>query len=355
MAACLVAATALVGWWRLAEQKMPAAIAGLVALLIGYATLVRGNAVFATVPLALALAGWPGLRHRWQRGLAMLAGVVAVLAAGPLINQRLLGAEATHTDRALLVYDIAGIAHLGGLATMPGIAADGWREAERRGCYTPFFWNPYGEPAQCGWIADRLAFSAGDGPSLGRTWLGLILQHPLAYAEHRLGHFNSNQRFLVGWGERDAIPPTEPEPNAYGLGARSNAIGRGLIALARLAVLTPLGWPIVWLTAGIGLLAALRTTSAAGRLAQALALSAVAMSASYAVVSLASDLRYHLWSMVAVALALVIGWPAVTPRLRMTAIVLPVLAISALALTARFVAPPVTMPLPVAIVPPGLH
>ena len=63
MAACLVAACGLAAPALLDQRPIAGWRAGLVALLIGYATLVRGNAFFATVPLALALWRWAGVRR----------------------------------------------------------------------------------------------------------------------------------------------------------------------------------------------------------------------------------------------------------------------------------------------------
>lgn len=66
----------------------------------------------------------------------------------------------------------------------------------------------------------------------------------------------------------------------------------------------------------IGLATVARAEDAAERLAAALFVSALAQEASFALVSIASDLRYHLWSMTAVALGWILvgrgprGWPA---------------------------------------------
>jgi hypothetical protein len=71
--------------------------------------------------------------------------------------------------------------------------------------------------------------------------------------------------------------------------------------------LSPLGWPFAWLVVAGGLVwAGGRSSDPQARLGRALALSALCMSASYGLVSIASDLRYHLWSMVAGALALIL-------------------------------------------------
>jgi hypothetical protein len=308
MACCLVAAAGITAHWRLQDRPVPRWGKAAILLLIAYATLVRGNAVFATVPFALALFDWGGVRRPAVRvGMGVLL-VGAVLGLSGLVNHRLLGAEPSHVERSLPLYDLAGIAHFGGLETLPGLAPGQWREAERRGCYTPYFWNPYGEPAECDFIGETLALSDGKGAGIMRVWASEVARHPIAYARHRIGHLNANLRFWVAPDEGDAIPPRNSEPNTIGLGAPPTAAGVALIDAAAVMAASPPGWPILWLVLAIGLLWASAGAARSGQaaLGRALAVSAACMSASFAFVSIASDLRYHLWSMVAAALALVL-------------------------------------------------
>ena len=66
----------------------------------------------------------------------------------------------------------------------------------------------------------------------------------------------------------------------------------------------PVGWPIVWIViAFANLPAAASRRDGSGMLAAALLVSALSLESSFAVLSIASDLRYHLWAMVATATA----------------------------------------------------
>lgn len=307
MACCLVGATGLVAHWRLKERPVPPWAIAVAILLIGYATLVRGNAAFATIPFALALFDWPRLPRGWHKATAMIALIGAVLILNPLLDRYVFRAEHTGVENSLPLYDVAGIAHKAHLASLPGLDAQGWAMAERKGCYTPFFWNPYGEDSQCGFVGDAVIFDHLDDRRMMGEWAKLVAAHPLAYAAHRIGHLNSNLRFWVGPGEPDADPPADSEPNGDGLGARANPGGQVLVTAAHVMAVSPPGWPIAWLVVSAGLLWA--SAGLAGpqvRLGRALAGSALCMSASFAFVSIASDLRYHLWSMVAAALALIL-------------------------------------------------
>jgi len=301
MLGALLAAIGLVGWWRLSVRPMPMPAIVAVALLLAYATLVRANAVFAIVPLVVMLAPRP--MRLWQRGLAIIAGVLAVLAMTPSINHGLLGAEETKVTRTLPIFDLAGMAHFS--ATADGLLPAERVLIERRHCYQPYFWDPLGDDRRCGSIAQRLDFVPAR--TLVTLWLGSALCHPIAYLEHRLAHLNSTDRLLVPLGRPDAAPPRRSEPNDLGLaspGSAASAIARAGGWLAE----TPLGWPIMWIVvAATGLLIALgRPKSPLRDLALALAVSALTLEASFAVVSIASDLRYHLWPMMAAALMTVL-------------------------------------------------
>ena len=307
MACCLVGAVGLVAHWRFDGRRMPRWASLLAILLIAYATLVRGNAAFATIPFALALFDWPRLSRAWHKAAAVAVLIAAVFILNPLLNRYVFRAEHTGVENSLPLYDMAGIAHKAHLATLPGLDAQGWAMAEEKGCYTPFFWNPYGEDSECGYVGDAVIFDHLDDRRMMAEWAKLVAAHPLAYVEHRAGHLNSNLRFWVGPNEPDADPPADSEPNNDGLGARANPGGQGLVTAAHLMAASPLGWPVAWLVVSAGLLWASRgQTDPQARLGRALALSALCMSASFAFVSIASDLRYHLWSMVAAALALIL-------------------------------------------------
>lgn len=341
LAASLVLATGVVAHWRLAGRALPRWAVAAVAILILYASFTRGNSAFATVPLALGLWGWGGARRPTIKTGMMLAGVALIVGVSPLVNRTLLGAEDSGVARALPLYDITGIAVHAPLASLPGIAPFEWGEARQRDCYTPYFWNPYGEPTQCDWIGRKVAFDPGPGDHINRLWLTLLLAHPVAYAEHRLVHLNSNLRFIVGTREPDAVPPATSEKNEYGLGAPASEPAKWLLTGALWVVKTPLGWPVVWLVLSLGLVWAARDAeSAQARLGRALAASAAVMSGSYALVSIASDLRYHLWSMVAGALALALLADArAVPRARLRLLVAPAVAVALVALVARYTAP----------------
>jgi hypothetical protein len=303
MLGAMLAGVGIVAWWRLRGRRLPVAALAGVAVLLGYATLVRANAVFACVPLAVMLFGparW------WLRGVLCIAGIGAVLVLAPTVNHRLLGAAASGVERTEAFYDLAGIAVRdpdGAIGLTPAEA----RVILARHCVKPLFWDPLGEDTRCGPVLERL--HGDDAGQLYRWLVEAIVRHPLAYVAHRLGHLNSTERWLVPAHWPSAAPPAKSEPNDEGLhspGAAAQAWQRAAQVMAE----TPLGWPIAWVMVAVtGLVVGIRRGAGRSRdLALALFVSALALEASFAVLSIASDLRYHLWPMVATALGCVLLW-----------------------------------------------
>ncbi|MDO7844411.1 hypothetical protein [Sphingomonas immobilis] len=313
MLGAMLSAVGLVAWCRLPGQRVPVAAGVGAAVLLAYAMLVRTNAVFAVVPLGVLLLpgrdGWWG--RWWGRAFAIGVGVAAVLAVSPAINHRLLAAQVTGVTHTLPLFDLAGIAHFGGAVLTP---EDRALIAEKR-CYQPFFWDPLGSPSRCGVIAAR--YEGDRSGALHRAWIDAILLHPVAYARHRLAHLNATLRWIVPAGWTSAAPPAGSEPNNAGL-ASPAPVARTLAAAGGWMAETALGWPIVWIVvAGIVLAAAQgRRRTPLGDLAVVLAVSALALEASFAVVSIASDLRYHLWPMIASLLAAILLAAEAMPKRR---------------------------------------
>ncbi|MCU6453806.1 hypothetical protein LPN01_06925 [Sphingomonas sp. A2-49] len=313
----LLGAVGIVGWWRLRDRPVPPAGRALIVPLLVYAVLVRANAVFAVVPLAAMLVHRP---RRWSLRLGIaLAGIVLAIGVSGPINHRLFGGAPSGVERTQAIYDLAGI----GVRTrdprvgMPAAALAGMAA---KGCVRPFFWDPLGEPARCAAEVDGLR--AMPVAQLYGTLAAAIVRHPLAYAAHRLAHLNSTGRWLVPLHWFGAAPPEGSEANDFGFGAPGPAAWYWQ-RLAGWLVETPPGWPVLWLVlAAGGVAATIRARDAAGQLARALFVSALTLEASFAAISIASDLRYHVWTMAAVA----IGWVLVgsVPRSRLLRAVLAV-------------------------------
>jgi hypothetical protein len=300
MVAATTAAIGIVGWFRIAQRPLPVWATAAASVLLLYAGLLRANAVFAIVPLALALSGWLGIGGWKKRAAATLAAILLIIAVSPVVNHRLLGAQSTGIEKSLLVYDISGIAArtgAGAVALGPESIPTG--SAGKR-CYSPVEWDGLVAAGCPGAVLMNRPTAA-----VAQLWAVTILRHPLAYAIHRLAHFNATMRLFVPPFLPHAVSPVDSEPNVLGLGVRARPALELLHAVASRAAALPPGWPALWLALDlVALWAAARAASDPLRdLAFALSLSALAMGASFLAVSIASDLRYHMWTMLASMLA----------------------------------------------------
>ncbi|WP_239016870.1 hypothetical protein [Sphingomonas ginkgonis] len=307
MLGALVAASGLVGWHRLRSRRLPFWAVLIAMLLVGYATLVRSNAVFAAVPLAVLLLPL----ERWWVRLALIAGgSLLVIGITPTINGRIFHAEPTGVANSLPVYSLAAIADRTPASAVSLFSPEERQVIAAKHCVKSFFWDSLGEPEMCGGVVERVQ----DLPTatLYAALAAAIVRHPLAYAEHRLSHWNMSERWLVPPGLILATPPDTSEPNEVGLATPGAAAQWFQLGPARVEAGTPLGWPIVWTLVALLLLPVVwRGRTAAERLALALAGSALGLEASFLLVSISSDLRYHLWPMFAAALALLLAAPGI--------------------------------------------
>ena len=308
MAGALLVAAGLAGWAR-PGRRWPAA--GAAALLLAAATL-RFNAVPACLPLVAALLP---PRWRWPRAAAaMLVATLALAAALPLAN-RLLHARDSGVALSLAIYDLGGIARFSGADVLPPVPVPN-RVTVAAGCWSPVSWDSYSwwveRPCPVGFEQLRPAFAADGGWQ--RRWLAAVIAHPLAYARARMSHLACNLRASSCGGRLPGLS-LESDPNPFGFHVAPSRLRGAIDAVAVASLATPLGWPVCWLALAAACLAVRPWGPGLG---PPLGWSALLYGVSYGPLSVASEVRYHLWTMTAAALAAVLtlaARPAV-PRWR---------------------------------------
>lgn len=308
-AGALLLAAGLLSYAR-AEDRWPRVVAAIV--LVAAATL-RFNAVPACLPLlvALAPAGW---RRTWPRLIATaVVAVVPLLLALPLANAA-LRAERSGVELSLVIYDLGGIGRFSGTDAFPptGIANP---VAINHDCYSPVSWDSYAwwGPAPCaiGFQALRGPLATKQGPY--GWWASALAAHPTAYLAHRFTHFDRNTRFLVHDADLPGLS-LQSDPNPWQYRVAPNPARTVIASLATASLTTPLGWPACWIALAFALVVLRPSLASAGSadVAPALAWSALLYALSYLPLSVASEVRYHFWTIAAtgIAAALLLGQSA---------------------------------------------
>ena len=303
MAAALLAATGLVAW-RGESREWPLRLVAIA--LIALAAGLRFNAVPACAPLLVALFGEGARRTPLRLAASAVAVIVALALVMPVAN-RLIGAEKSGVELSLMIFDLGGVTEHSGVDVFPPMGVVDPVKVNDD-CYIAQKWDTYAP-----WAADLCplgfdpfrAWFARHGGSPAAWWIGAVLRHPIAYAHHRLAHWNINSRLLV---RTEITRPVEDRSidNTWGYQVTPNPVLKAADRLARYSALTPLGWPAVWMALALGVvLVCPRLPSRA--LTLPLALSALLYGLTYSVLSVASELRYYLWTMIATALATVLA------------------------------------------------
>ena len=276
----------------------------LVIALLLFASVLRFNAFLAALPLLVAVLPAAWWRTPLRLGAVSVVGTIILMIAMPIAN-RLVQAEPSGVELSLVIFDLGGITEHSGADAFPPLGVRDPVAVNHR-CYTPNKWDSYSwwvdPPCPIGFANVRAALAArGEHPYV--VLARAILAHPIAYAEHRLTHFNINSRFLLHQ-DTDRPVPNESIPNEWGYIVQSNPALRVIDRIAVISAATPLGWPIWWMAVAIGgLILSPRLPSRS--IVVPLLLSALLYGLGYLVFSVADEVRYHMWTMTGTLIGIV--------------------------------------------------
>ena len=336
-AGLLLSATGLLAW---RQSGAPRWFAGVAILLLIAASTLRFNALPATLPLLVAL-----LPIRWRdtpKHLALSAAIATIplVLAVPVVN-KLLHAEKSGVELSLLIYDLGGITENSGVDVFPKLDVDD-PVAVNHGCYSTISWDTYAwwaeDPCEIGFEEIR-DLTRRHGRNLYADWFRAVAAHPLAYAEHRLMHFNSNIR-LAPPVEQNLPAFAQSDPNPWHFHVPPKRLRDAIQAIVLWANDEPIGWPAFWMAVAAGVLI-LSPKLPSRQLLRPLALSSLLYGLGYLPVSVASEMRYHLWTMIAALIAAVVaasdiaaGAPVARRRLALAAT--PALLVTVIGMAWRF-------------------
>ncbi|CAN5170426.1 hypothetical protein BH10PSE16_BH10PSE16_06830 [soil metagenome] len=307
LVASWLAAVGLMFWFRVQRRPIPFAWWGAIAALLTYGTLVRTNAVFAIGPLLVYALAPPG----WLRSVRLIIAAMAIaIVAIPVTvqaNRWFFNPSATHPEQSLFLFDLMGMA---AYEKDPSLIEPRATLAARelRACYTPYWWDSLSPWGRCSAKVHRLN---GDNDKitegLALQWAQTILRHPAAYAAHRLKHFNSSLLFAVPLKHIRLTPEYRTDDPAI---APLEVVTSRDVQFDLLRK-NPFVWPVTWLVWGAFVLVFIRreNPSSMVQLARVLIVSALGYSCAYLVIGVATDMRYHYWSMIAILVASLLVLP----------------------------------------------
>jgi hypothetical protein len=287
------------------ERWVRIALSAISVALIFFAAALRLNAVVACVPLLLAALPSRLSSTKPRIAVAGVMAVVLLLAIGPAINAA-LEAEHTDVDLSLIIFDLGGITEHSGVDAFPDLGVRNPVAVNHR-CYDPTQWDSYSTWAQtpCPLGFERFQNAKDDdGFDPVTVWLTAIARHPLAYAEHRLEHFNIAAAFLVASGP-DFTAWSQSVDNPWGYKVRPNAVIAAVTRVTDAVARTPVGWPIFWMSIALAALV-VGLILGAQPVPIALATSSFLYGFSYIVLSVAVGMRYYVWTIIGAALAAIL-------------------------------------------------
>ncbi|MGH8474422.1 MAG: hypothetical protein ACRER2_01390 [Methylococcales bacterium] len=161
----------------------------LVLVLLLYGMGIRWNGLLAAPPL---LYWWLTLRYPGRsRRLYVLSTLIATFLSVLLIaqiNYKILRVEATSPWQIVILHDLAAIGCATGKNLVPSeYKNNGTNESQICAAYDPA-WN---DPLFAAFANPRppLHYNSAAASALPKIWLNAVLEHPLAYASHRMAYF----------------------------------------------------------------------------------------------------------------------------------------------------------------------
>jgi hypothetical protein len=281
------------------------AMTALSILAIFASAALRFNAFFACLPLLLAALPTPFTRTGPRLAATVIAATAALMMSGPAVAA-LVHAEKTGVDLSLIIFDLGGITEHAGVSQFPDLGVQNPVAVNHR-CYDPYEWDSYSDWAKkpCPLGFDRFqAFLDNEDVNARMLWVHAIASHPIAYAQHRLTHFNLSTWFIVPEGPAFTAW-SQSVPNPWGFHIRPNAIVSLVGGTADAAAATPLGLPFFWISVALAALIAGLATEMPTEV-RALAASAFLYGAAYLVVGVATGVRYYFWTFTGAALAVLV-------------------------------------------------
>jgi hypothetical protein len=299
MAVAFISAFSICFFYRVRGLKIPFTYLIIAMGLIIYGALVRANGIFGAVPLFIYLV-YPALFWRpIYLVVVSLALIATWIPAANLFNHRVLRATPTDLGSSFKRFDLAGIAYFsedksvykyGGYSTDSSATAELVRE-----CYTPVGWETLLWRKSCRPLADI-------SPST-RAWISAIIRHPMAYATHRLAHFNFELFFIVPRNDTNYGLLLQNDRDTIASYLTSSLFPSPIVMISNLIVF---GLVMGVVIVGLCYRSSRPRASELDDAVACMGLSGVVYALAYLIVGVGPSTRYQYWSLMAVCLASII-------------------------------------------------
>jgi hypothetical protein len=291
--------------------------------------LLRANGPLGAAPIIVyivgsrrvATAGWSCLR---LPAMAVLLAA-AMVPANALVNRVAFHPRSMSVVNQLLIFDFAGIAYFSGENVFPVPVRPDFTLADNAVCYSARWWDwfvswrelrrdRFGPTASVNFPGgtDDPAFAVC--PQVWRVmrrealehdrsfladWASAVLHHPVAYAAHRISHFNASLQLMTTTD--GLVMRTLEFRNEFGWSFNPGAFGRGFIRAASFLASTPLSWPFVALVAAVVTFFSTGRVQDAGsrRFIVALSCAGWLYAGGFLVAGIADGARYYAWTFLA--------------------------------------------------------
>jgi hypothetical protein len=292
MAVAFISAFSICFFYRTRGLKIPLTCFIIAMGLIIYGALVRTNGIFAAVPLFVYLV-YPVLFWRPIYFIVVSLALIAIwIPAANLFNHQVLRALPTNPIRSLKWFDLAGIAYFSEDESVFGADSSPTAELVRE-CYTPVGWDPLNNREIC-------HHALVDYWPRTRTWISAIITHPMAYAVHRLAHFNSELFFIVPRNHTDERVLLKQHLDGSGHRLPPEPVTWDTITNYLLSVF---GFMIGVAILGLCYRSSRPRPSELDDAIGCLAISGVMYTLAYLIVGVATLPRYQYWSLIAIFIA----------------------------------------------------
>lgn len=215
-------------------------------LILIYGALIRHNAGLIAGPLVLyVITGRSYMAYFWKTTIAYILVASLSLGMNNAFNEA-LNASKSPATHSLMVFDLAGISLNIGENQYPFALSQNQMEAMRPCYHEGYDWGGF-IWGDCGFIWELSKQMGDQNRTMRKAWIDAIINHPIAYMNHRLTHFDRLLGLLSHKANGYYIWQDGISPNKIGIETRKHGLYHLVKAYVDSFSSTWIFRPISWL------------------------------------------------------------------------------------------------------------